>query len=322
MHVDDLTLSGNATFDEDIVKKIFDMFKFGSIHDEETFKLLGWNVSQEYDGITVSQDDYINHKLEFLDIPTRGRSGSSQLDEDEITLFRGHVGKMRWLGDQTRMDIAHDLLLMSIVQSTATVNDVKTVNKMVQQIKGLPLSIKYNKLEDTLVWYLTVFADASLKNLPPEKSGSAMGYLIFLSTGFVAGRRNNCCILTWKATKIKRVVKATHDAEALAVAEAVEEAIVIKEQILEMMGVSSDMIKIEVFCDSQDAVASFNSSKPTQRGSRIQIDVARVREMIEEGVLDNVNFIGTQMQLADSLTKKGAGKADLIETVKQGRFFY
>ena len=89
-----------------------------------------------------------------------------------------------------------------------------------------------------------------------------------------------------------------------------------------MMGIPDKMIKIEVFSDSQDAVASFNSSKPGHRGGRIQIDIARVRNMIEEGVLDNVNFIGTMMQLSDALTKRGAAKAAVIETAQQGRFFY
>ena len=193
---------------------------------------------------------------------------------------------------------------------------------MVQQLKGLPVSLRFSKLEDANIWFLTIFADASLKNLPPEKTGSAMRYLIFLSSGFVSGVRNNCCILTWKSNKIKRVVKSTHEAEALAVADAVEEAYVIKQQLLEMMDVSDDMIKLEVFSDSQDAVASFNSSKQHHRGGRIQIDVARVRNLIEEGIIDNVSFIATGKQLADSLTKKGAAKAALIETVTQGRFFY
>ena len=129
-------------------------------------------------------------------------------------------------------------------------------------------------------------------------------------------------MMTWRANKIKRVVKSTHEAEALAVADAVEEAYVIKKQMIEMMGIPDKLVKIEVFSDSQDAVAAFNSSKPYQKGGRIQIDVARVRGMIEEGLIENVNFIGTAMQLADSLTKKGAAKAALIETVQRGRFFY
>ena len=43
MHVDDLCISGNAEFDERVMKPILNIFKFGSITEDERFALLGWN---------------------------------------------------------------------------------------------------------------------------------------------------------------------------------------------------------------------------------------------------------------------------------------
>ena len=236
-------------------------------------------------------------------------------------VFNLSASKNSWTTDQTRADLSFDELLMSIMQNCATVNEVKYINKMVQQLKGLSFGVKFRKIPGDK-WYLTVFSDASLKNLPPSKTGSALGYLIFLSAGFKAGLRSICCPLAWKANKIKRVVKSTHEAEALALADAVEEAYVIKKQIMEMTGVSDDMMPIEVFCDSQDAVASFNSSKPSNKGGRLQIDIARVRGMMEENIINSIHLVNTNTQLADALTKKGAAKTALISTLEEGRFFY
>ena len=77
-------------------------------------------------------------------------------------MFRGMVGQIRWITDQTRVEMAFDELLMSIVQSGATVGDVRYINKMVQQIKGLDTRIKYSKMPDhtmfiTFFKYLLIF---------------------------------------------------------------------------------------------------------------------------------------------------------------------
>ena len=154
MHVDDLCISGNAEFDERVMKPIFNIFKFGSITEDERFALLGWNVVQDREGIVVSQQDYIDQKIEFMNIPTKGRGGQERLNDEEKALFRAHVGKLRWCTDQTRLDIAFETLLTSTAQSAPTINDVRTINK-VQQLKGLPVSLRFPVLEDANTWFLT-----------------------------------------------------------------------------------------------------------------------------------------------------------------------
>ena len=247
-------------------------------------------------------------------------SSHTALDEEDKTKFRGHVGKLRWVTDQTRADIAHEELIASIVQGRATYNDVRMINKMIQHVKGYNLRMKFDKLEGK-TWFLTVFADASLKGLP-DKTSSSLGYLIFLSNGFEPGRRSKCCILTWKSLKIKRTVVSTFEAECLAVAEALEEALVLKDQIMKITGVPKDMLLIECFCDCNDAVAAFYSSKQNQRGGRVQIDSAKIREMLERKEVENIQWISTDLQLADVLTKRGVAKSPLLNTLEEGKFFY
>ena len=58
-----------------------------------------------------------------------------------------------------------------------------------------------NKLELDK-WYLSVFSDASLRGLP-GKIQSAMGYMVFLSDGYVPNKETKCCILQWNAVYCK-----------------------------------------------------------------------------------------------------------------------
>ena len=190
---------------------------------------------------------------------------------------------------------------------------------MVQQIKGLDTRIKYSKIPDHTM-FITFFADASLNNLP-DKTSSAFGYLLFLSNDFSAGMRNTCNIIGWKANKIRRKVNLTYDAEALALADALEEAVVLKDQLMKITSLPKELILIEAYSDYQDVVSSINSSKQNHRGGRTKIDSARMREMLEDGTVHSIQLISTNLQLADCLTKKGATKTALIQTVENGKFF-
>jgi len=158
--------------------------------------------------------------------------------------------------------------------------------------------------------------------LPPGKTGSAGGFLIFFSNGFRLGQRSKCCAITWKSTKIKRVVASTHEAESLALAAGLEEAVVIRDQIMQLTGIPKELIGIEAFVDNNDAVQSFNSSKQNHKGGRIQIDAAKVREMLETGEVQSIQLVNNSLQVADALTKKGAATSHLVNTLEEGRFFY
>ena len=80
----------------------------------------------------------------------------------------------------------------------------------------------------------------------------------------------------------------------LALSDALEEAIVAKDQIMKITGIPKELILIEAYSDCQDAVASVNSSKQNSKGGRTQIDAARVREMLEDGTVHSVQLVSTQ----------------------------
>ena len=95
---------------------------------------------------------------------------------------------MRWFADQTRPDVAYDLLELSIGAHAPTVGMINTVNKVVTTVNSREVHMKYSKLEKDK-WYITVFSDASLRGLH-GKIQSAMGYLVFLSEGYEPNRES------------------------------------------------------------------------------------------------------------------------------------
>ena len=54
----------------------------------------------------------------------------------------------------------------------------------------------------------------------------------------------------------------------------------------------------------------------------MQIDSAKIREMLERKEVENIQWISTDLQLADVLTKRGVAKSPLLNTLEEGKFFY
>ena len=66
-HVDDMINTGDETFYADIVKPLMDEFTFGST-SEGTYRCLGWNIKHAEGSILVSQSDYIQCKIDYLQL--------------------------------------------------------------------------------------------------------------------------------------------------------------------------------------------------------------------------------------------------------------
>ena len=319
LHVDDLIACGKPKYYEEVLSPLLDTFTFGSTSEGE-YRCLGWNVSHKDGDILVSQKDYITTKVEAVDINTSGKDGMEKLGIEDTSKVRASIGKLRWLADQCRPDIAYSLLELSIQAHAPTYETVKLVNKTVARVKQVDYTLRYSKL-NTKDWTISVFTDASLRGLP-DKTSSAMGYIILLSEGYKPGQLNKACVLAWKSCKTKRIVASTYDAETLALTGGLEEAIFIRDQMSKLLNFKEDQIKIEAFCDCNDTVEAILANKPLpNKNSRLAaLEIARIKEMRELGMLHDIVWIPTRFQLADSFTKRGVNIEPLVETLKKGRF--
>ena len=113
---------------------------------------------------------------------------------------------------------------------------------------------------------------------------------------------------------------AANDAPPPALKEALEEALVIKDQLIKITNFPKELIKIESLCDCRDTVAAIYSTK-TKKLGKTQIDIAAIQQMVDCGEVERVKWIPTVKQIADSLTKEGAAKESLLSTIINARFF-
>ena len=157
MHVDDIQHSGNDKFYREVMNKVFERYKFGS-HQSGEYKVLGWNIYHKDNCIFINQRDYIMNKIRPLEIEKGYNPTTALLTDDQKSIMRGHVGKMRWLSDQTRPDVSYANLELSVMQNKATYREVDIMKKMINQVTTKELTLKYPRLPGN-VWYITVFTD-------------------------------------------------------------------------------------------------------------------------------------------------------------------
>ena len=156
-------------------------------------------------------------------------------------------------------------------------------------------------------WSLCVYTDASHANLPDGVS-SAMGCLVF-----VVGRDGACCPVSWRANKIKRVVRSTLAAEAMALQEGLEEGIYIQSLIQELYHME---VPIMAYVDNRSLVEAVHSTKQVN-DRRLRIDIGAIKEILGREVKQILWTHGSS-QLANCLTKRGASGGALLEVIQTG----
>ena len=77
------------------------------------------------------------------------------------------------------------------------------------------------------------------------------------------------------------------------------------------------LIEIEAFCENRNAV--FNLKSLTIKEPQFRI---RMKDLMDEGYVKKIEEIGDSEQIADNLSKLTGTGMDLVQTLKQGRFFH
>ena len=105
-------------------------------------------------------------------------------------------------------------------------------------------------------------------------------------------------------------------AECLAMVDAVDAAFLIK-SLLEELLLCQNSIKIVSIIDNKSLFDALYSTK-TIEDKRLSVDVAAVREKLNNGEIAEVKWVESSKQIADCLTKSGASAERLIAILKKG----
>ena len=225
----------------------------------------------------------------------RASEKKEALDDKEKKEYRALVGQLNWVSTHTRPDIAFETCVLSSAFQEAKVAELIRLNKLVERVKRDKINIYFPRIDNIREVTLECYTDASLQNL--QKGNSQGGLIIFLKD-----RSGSKCPLYWRSKKLERKVKSTIAAENLALNEGAERSIYLA-HILKQL-VDDIRIKIRCYTDKKSLVESLASTKKMD-DLMLSIDTLILREYLERGVIESVEWIRGDQQLADPLTKIG-----------------
>ena len=306
IHVDDLMFFGSDSFLLNVMKPFKAKFKI-SKEESEIFKYLGIKISQSNGCISLDQNEYLaSVKADLL--PSEAmRAKERNVSEEEVRRFKQGVGQLGWLTTISKPEAAFMYCLLSTVQAHPSVKDFLKYKKIINELKNVNSSIKLKPLDlDGLT--ISAYSDASFGSL--EGGASQLGYVIFLQDSSF-----NASPVSWASKKAKRVCRSSLTAETLAAVEAIDGAFVVKEMMEDIL--HKKLPPIMLYVDSKSLYDTVKTSNVIA-DKRLLIDMAAIREMSDNKEII-VNWVRTEDQLADVLTKAGANKAKLIDVLSNGR---
>ena len=210
----------------------------------------------------------------------------------------------------TRPDLSFSMVSLSTRFTHPVVADLLECNKVIAHAQREQVLVRHPKLEGDIG--ITAFGDAGLGNIGDVHSGG--GKIILLE-----GNNQKVAPLAWSCNKIRRVCNNTLSAETLIAYDTLSHAIYLRAMVAEILGINPRTIPIRLFSDSRNMTEHLQtiSGSSKVRDKRLHIDLSAISEMTKR---DNVQVIWVDgsKQLANVLTKKGAGFQQILEVLRSG----
>ena len=178
-------------------------------------------------------------------------------------------------------------------------------NKALRKMKSEEVELIFPNLGDVNKVEFLCFTDASLGNL--RGNASQRGYITFR-----LGGNKRYAPIAWQSKKIPRMVKSTLAAETLALQEGSEHCYAWKAFLSELVG--QHEFPISIYTDSKSLAKSLLSTN-TLRDKCLNMDLTGLCEMLEKEEIKRIQWIPTEQQLADCLTKKGTSSKKLLQAL-------
>jgi hypothetical protein len=262
---------------------------------------LGLEVSQGPAGITLRQTAYAAKILEKAGMTGCNPSATPMelklklLKEGDTpsvdaTEYRSIIGSLRYLCN-SRPDLAYAVGYLSRFMEGPRQEHLAAVKRVLRYVAGTQQwGLHYHPgKKNSGVPKLLGYSDSDLAgNVNDRKSTS--GLIFFLAGGPIA----------WQSTKQRVVALSSCEAEYIAAAGAACEAVWLARLLAELVGGAVLAPKLKV--DNKSAIALMKNPVHHDRSKHIDIKFHFIRECCDRKLID-VEFIGTEFQLGDLLTK-------------------
>ena len=199
--------------------------------------------------------------------------------------YSSAVGSIMYLMVCIRPDIAQAVSVVSRYLANPGKQHWEAVKWILRYLVGtMDACLEYGKGNEKLAGFVDSDYAGDL-----DKRRSLTGYVFTLGG----------CAISWKATLQSTIAQSTTEAEYMAIAEAVKEAIWLKSLVSE---ITFESISITVHCDSQSAIHLTKDQMYHERAKHINIRYHFVRDVFAKGDI-SIKKIGTADYPADMLTK-------------------
>ena len=309
LHVDDILWCGNKFFVTKVIDQLRATFSIGK-EASESFEYLGLKLNQNKGSLSLNQSDYCT-VLQEIEIDSSLKADiTAEASSEMKDIMRGKIGQLLWVVNQARPDLSFGVSNLAVKLNNAKVSDIIALNKIIPRAKTGHVNLQFSHVGQ--IDKLVCFTDAAFGNLPD--GGSQGSYLMF-----IVGENGSCNLLSWQSKRLKRIARSSLAAESLAMSDGVDAAIYIGTMYNEIMYGNSESIPIEVVTDNKSLCDALQSRKVVTE-KRLRIDIAALKESLDQGNITNITWVSTDKQLADCLTKEGASSHKLIDVLKTNVF--
>ena len=289
------------------MSKLYDALKISN-HSSGSFKYIGLNVIQTEDSIKVDQHNYISTLKPINITAERALQEDDELRKEEKSQIRALGGQFLWVTSQTRPDASYNSCWVSNYGKNPTVRRLAEANKALKKLQSVKSCLVFPNLGDPRKWKVEVYKDTTHANLPTGASQGA--HIIFISGN------NRVAPVAWSSKKLNRVTKSPLASEASALVEAADTSFLVASIVQEVFGLK-EIPAVSCKTDSKSLDDHLHTTNAVQ-DSRLRVDIARIREMVELGEITVTRIEGGR-QLADTMTKAGASATRLLEVLNSGR---
>ena len=148
-------------------------------------------------------------------------------------------------------------------------------------------------------------------------SGSQGAFIIFLVDG-----KQNCNLISWQSKRIRQVTKSSLVAETLSLSEGLDNAYYVASLYNEILyNGNENLFPNEAYIDNKSLFNSLQSTKMVSE-RRLRLDISAIKEMLSSNEIVKIDWLPTEKQLSNSLTKQGANTRDLISCMRNGYFVF
>ena len=304
VYVDDMVLATKNKKKLEEVKRAlcaqFEVKDLGELH-----YILGVTVNQIYEknSIWIGQPAYTASIIEKFgmenakSVATPVSSGVKLVkatEKDELIdagLYQSAVGSLQYLSTMTRPDISYAVSNVAKFCSKPTKEHWTAVKRIIRYLKGTQnYGLLYKKADSSTC---IGFSDSDWAGDADDRK-STSGYIF--QVGGTA--------ISWKSRKQSCVALSTAEAEYIALSQAAQEAIWLRQLNTDLQGESPP--PTVVYEDNQAAICMSKNPESHGRSKHIEIKYHFIREQVTKKNIE-VKYCQTENMVADMLTK-GLGK--------------